>query len=82
MGIKGCWSVALAPSCCPKSMRSSWGCGGGVTTGAGRVWFIWAGCCGGMGFFSMNFWPGRIGVIARICSDCCWGVEPLLFSRQ
>jgi hypothetical protein len=32
----------------------------------------------GIGFFSVFFWPGRIGVTAKICSTCFSGVEPSL----
>lgn len=33
----------------------------------------------GIGFFSEDFWPGRMGVTAKICSACFSGVEPSLF---
>lgn len=83
-GICGCAGVSFWP----KSMRSLAPAGAGAGTGAGAGG-AGAACEGvlvemtdglrlGIGFFSLDFWPRRIGVTARICSTCFSGVAPSL----
>lgn len=77
-GICGCTGAEL--SFCPKSMRSLSPVGGAWDAVEGEAADTIDGLRLGIGFFSLNFWPCRIGVTARICSTCFSGVGPSLCS--
>jgi len=71
-------AVDTGESSWPKSMSAfsvDFGAAAWVVWEIGRLAWV---CGGGIGFFSVDFWPGKIGATAKICFVCSSGVLPLL----